>query len=446
MRRLSLALLAPVVWAGCSPPAPPAVDPSAYPETLDLTAGRLPVLVRTATRTLDMGTPEARGHLLDGWSNDEQLEDGTTFVWGIGPTSTLRFEIVEPSDLVLRIRAWTYREPDSPRQDIHLQLNGKPLAKRRLRPGLRELEVDLPVSDQVAGANVLAAHYSWYRSSSPSSRGREAVETRALAVAWDELTLGEELSQRRENPGVESGILHLPPDTEISFFVPPGDSALFSFDLEPSDRRARLRIRARGEGDEVPSVREVDAEGPGTVLLDLDPERLTRITLGNGRISEGGITVRQPTLRGRRPFVVPAAWSGPSGPSEDPPTGVAAGGDSRPNVIIYMVDTLRADHLGCYGYGRRTSPEIDAFAADAVLFERTMAQSSWTRSTIASLLTGAVPPVHGIVDRSDALPQEALTLAEILAQAGYSTAAFVTNGNVGEAFGFDQGFSHLAAR
>ena len=117
------------------------------------------------------------------------------------------------------------------------------------------------------------------------------------------------------------------------------------------------------------------------------------------------------------------------------------GGESgRPDVVVYLVDTLRADHLGCYGYPLPVSPHVDAFARDGLLFEHTLAQSSWTRSSVASMITGTVPTVHGVHGRDDALAGGALTLAEVLSAAGYETAAFVTNRSVGPTFGFQQGF------
>ena len=60
-------------------------------------------------------------------------------------------------------------------------------------------------------------------------------------------------------------------------------------------------------------------------------------------------------------------------------------------VILFLADTLRADHLGCYGYPKDTSPAIDALAADGVLFEQCQAQSSWTKPATASILTGLLP-------------------------------------------------------
>jgi arylsulfatase A-like enzyme len=114
--------------------------------------------------------------------------------------------------------------------------------------------------------------------------------------------------------------------------------------------------------------------------------------------------------------------------------------EKPPNLVVYLIDTLRADHVGCYGYGRDVTPAIDAFAREAVLFENAIAQSSWTRASVASLFTGLWPPAHGANRRRHALASDAVTIAELLQAAGYRTAAFVTNPNVTADFGFAQGF------
>ena len=123
----------------------------------------------------------------------------------------------------------------------------------------------------------------------------------------------------------------------------------------------------------------------------------------------------------------------------------AVGGpaDRRPNVVLYVVDTVRADRLGVYGYEKPTSPRLDAFAAGAVVFENAYAQSSWTRPAMASLFTGLLPPAHRTVGRRSVLPEDATTLAEILAANGYEGMGLVRNPNVGRAFGFAQGFTRF---
>lgn len=109
-------------------------------------------------------------------------------------------------------------------------------------------------------------------------------------------------------------------------------------------------------------------------------------------------------------------------------------------MIVYLVDTLRADHLGCYGYKKPVSPRIDAFAQEATLFRHAVAQSPWTRPSVATILTGLLPRTHGVHRKKHALAPEAVTLAEALQGRGYRTAGFITNGNVARSFGFGQGF------
>jgi len=114
-----------------------------------------------------------------------------------------------------------------------------------------------------------------------------------------------------------------------------------------------------------------------------------------------------------------------------------------PDLVVYLIDTLRADHLGCYGYPRPTSPEIDAFARQAVRVREARAQSSWTKPAVATLLTGLHPISHGAQRRSQGLDASVVTLAERLAQTGYETAYFGTNPTVTAKFGFEQGFSEF---
>ncbi len=130
----------------------------------------------------------------------------------------------------------------------------------------------------------------------------------------------------------------------------------------------------------------------------------------------------------------------PDAPTASPPTSPASTG-RRPNVVLYVVDTLRADHLGCHGYSRPTSPRIDAFAAGAVRFRAAMAQSSWTLPATASLLTGRTPPGHGAVSPQHAIRPDVATLAETLGAAGWDTAAFVTNYLGAAAYGHARGFA-----
>jgi arylsulfatase len=122
----------------------------------------------------------------------------------------------------------------------------------------------------------------------------------------------------------------------------------------------------------------------------------------------------------------------------------------RPNIILVLVDALRADHMGIYGYERNTTPVLDRFARENVLFTRAVSASNWTPVSIASMFTGLYATSHGMVPStrekhtarllSVRLSQKFDTLAEILKRGGYQTAAVITNPWLKAEFGFAQGF------
>lgn len=122
----------------------------------------------------------------------------------------------------------------------------------------------------------------------------------------------------------------------------------------------------------------------------------------------------------------------------------ACGGEPRrPNVLVYLVDTLRADQLGLYGSSRDTSPRLDAFARRAVVFDRAFASLSWTRPSVASLLTGLHPQAHGVRDMDDLMADRLFTMAEAFQAAGYETAGFSSSVMAAPRYNFAQGFDHF---
>ncbi|MGI0149735.1 MAG: sulfatase, partial [Thermoplasmata archaeon] len=109
-------------------------------------------------------------------------------------------------------------------------------------------------------------------------------------------------------------------------------------------------------------------------------------------------------------------------------------------MLLISIDTLRADHLGCYGYGRPTTPALDRIASEGVLFEWAFAPSPWTLPSHASLMTGTHPSTHGAVDIIDRLSDDAPTVAGAFRAAGYRTAGFVNSGFLLPKFGIGNGF------
>ena len=127
----------------------------------------------------------------------------------------------------------------------------------------------------------------------------------------------------------------------------------------------------------------------------------------------------------------------------------SCGGESRAvharqgryNVVIVSIDTLRADHVGAYGYERPTTPLLDRLAGEGTRFERCYSQATYTLPSHMSLLTGLFPSQHAVEDPARALlDPELVTFPELFRERGFSTAAFTEGGLVTAEYGFSHGF------
>jgi arylsulfatase A-like enzyme len=125
----------------------------------------------------------------------------------------------------------------------------------------------------------------------------------------------------------------------------------------------------------------------------------------------------------------------------------SGGGDTGPppHIILVIIDTIRADHMGLYGYEHPTTPRIDALAAQSVVFDNAIATCPATAPSIASTLTGHHRASHGVRRNGSLLHPSVTTLAEMLQSQGYRTAAVVSNPSIGRSgTGFDQGFDEFS--
>ena len=120
----------------------------------------------------------------------------------------------------------------------------------------------------------------------------------------------------------------------------------------------------------------------------------------------------------------------------------AAGSPGRPNIILITIESLRADHVGCYGYGRDTTPNIDALAAEGTRYSQAHSVTSWTLTSHASMFTGLYPSAHRVILPQDRLSDAYTTAAEVLSADGYQCAAVVAGPYLRKTFNLNQGFEY----
>jgi arylsulfatase A-like enzyme len=439
-RAIVPAFLAILLAASCRKPEPAVSLVDLLPEADSL----------VDTREIDFGDPAARRHLVAGWGIGSATER-TPYAWGLGDASTVDFEIAwaRPLELVLEGEAFVF--PGAPaEQVVEVRLNGDRVGSIAMPfvglpargfggGGVQEHRLALPPAAQRLGANRLELRYAYSRS--PAAVAAGARDDRPLAVAWHRLRLSGTVET--PPPQARGDALLLPPFTGVSYFFRLPEGGRLTIDSGGpwrdwgggADGEAALTVGVAVADAAAPAPSTVKASALEHFSLELPASAAApvRLTLWAASAAGGaGLRLIRPRLE-RYGETAEAARRLPAASSAVP--------GNRANVVVYMVDTLRADHLGCYGYPRPTSPEIDRFAGEATLFTAARAQSSWTRPAVASIFTGLYPQVHGTNQRQSALPAEVAPMAELLTGAGYRTAAVITNGNVGSEFGFARGFA-----
>ena len=209
---------------------------------------------------------------------------------------------------------------------------------------------------------------------------------------------------------------------------------------------------------------DVTVPGGGRLVVGLgivDRPVTFRVTAGSGGMAAGTAlyakAISDPekwedaeidlaAFAGRRirlTFQTESAVAGAVGLWANPVMTTSAPTKARPNVLLYMVDTLRASHTSVHGYARPTTPFLNKLAAEGVVFADCQAQATWTKPSVASMMTSLYSFTHGISMDTDTIPKGATTLAEQMRAAGYVTASAIANPFAGRVTGLERGFDYL---
>ncbi|MFQ5525015.1 MAG: sulfatase [Thermoanaerobaculia bacterium] len=376
---------------------------------------------RVETRAVDLASDDARAYLARGFSEiSRDVARDRVFVRGGGRRSVVRFALLAPRDLEFVLEGRPV-----PRQAtalVEVAVNRDVIREIELKPKLSRYRVTVPASALKRGENTLYLTYGGT----------------ADVVAWYGFRFtGGEATSRLPSANRSSRSLFLPFGSQVTvpLMAPPGAELRFG---RVGIRGGRGRLKVDVERSDAESLffeerQPIEAPVYDLGLGDWTPIRLTLTALSEGAAGErDGVALVEPGLWAAERYLPAPAESGSSSSADPEP----------PNVIVYLVDTLRADRLGAYGYSRPVSPEIDAFSERATLFENAVAQTSWTRPAVVSIFTGMWPAAHRVNRTRDRLPDESIVLAEVLSEAGYETVAFVSNPNVYRRFGLGQGFDY----
>ena len=386
---------------------------------------------RLAEPAYDFDPASSRAVLLDGWSIPEPAADGSSwFAWAIGQRAQLRLRLLDPERTWLHFRARPFQIGPNVTQTVSVELNGATVGSVNLRPGDFEIySLRLPHAALTIGDNVVSFDFSY--ATSPNRFSSASEDRRPLAAAFDYVAATRdsappeqvEPATRSLAYGATAQGLRLPADSETEFQLTVPTSGIVDFGMirhgdDGSAWRGEVAVRSPDRGEEV-FFSERSADDSTTWRADLAQwagEQVTLVFRTVGGQAGDGVTWIQPTLHGE-----------------------IAAMNVRSNVVLIVIDTLRADHLGAYG-GEGETPNMDALAERGVVFEHAYSHVPITVPSHSSMFTSLLPTEHAALNNGSILGERHLTLAELMRSSYRNTAGFVSLGVLKSEFGVAQGF------
>jgi arylsulfatase A-like enzyme len=402
-------------------------DPALVP-LFDFAANLERAFVRSRGLLVDFGTPARHKHTLGdwktGWRGD--YRDGeTTFTYIDGAAARIYFDAlpVEEGGGRIELRA---RAVGGGRGRVYL--NGVHRGNVDLpREGFQHAAVSFE-KGVVPGRNEILLRFD---AKKPAHDGRAA----AVAVDYVRVVAGPEA----EGPAAAAGDAFRvsgPAKGGAGLVLAAGESLTFHLPIPPG---ALVAGRARAREGSSRATLVVTARCDGRADLELG-----RLELGSEEVP---LSLPLAGLAGETAAITLAVIEGEARLSGTGMHAARPRGDAAPgrraarNLVLVLIDTLRADHLSIYDRRTRVkTPFLDRLAAESMVFSRPLVQENWTKPSTATLLTGLYPETHGTKNEKHVLPRTATMISEHLRSLGFATAAFVANGYVSSKFGFQRGW------
>jgi len=354
-------------------------------------------------------------YLVQGWSHPDEHQ-----TWANAKNFSVMFYQYDIKDLDFEMMCRAIPSKEGKKQLVSIFLNDKSIGSFIANPvTFQTIGLTIPSSSLRYGRNIMQFHCSY--TATPSVVYQGSKDTRNLSVAFRSIRFKKDLLYSDEK-----GLLQ---HANSAFSV-----------LSKLPKQFELSIQYQNSGDTTSFI-ELTNEAQKKISIVLSPEK--KIYKKTISLEDKGIyklrfvtdgSSNGYTLWSQIKLNMQKKEEGAQPINQNFPT------FAKPDIFIYVIDALRADHLGCYGYQRKTSPNIDRFANENSLYRNAYSNSSWTKASAASILTGLFPKHHKTMARNDKLPDDVVTLAEKLQESGYYTVAFLGNGNLSWMFGFAQGF------
>jgi len=378
---------------------------------------------------VEVGSPRSTAWLTSGWDDPEPYGESGWMVWAVAETASVEFVLLDTDFDRLDFRCQAFSWDGGPVQVATVVINGHELGGVTLKSSMSDHSVRIPSGILGPGTNRIDLVFDW--TAKPSDHLPRNTDQRNLAAAFQRLALAPEPRHPDEGsmtaaPSVGENGLNISPGTGLRYRFSTPEDGYLEFEVQPSPDapKSRLRVWMARPGEPAAAVTDIEpmSQAGASRKLAIDGPPGEAVEIGFVAVGNDG---------GEKSIVVSKAIV----------AGAEGTGSSHANILFIEIDTLRADHLGCYG-GDVDTPVVDAIASRGVRFARARSHIPITGPSHASLFTSLLPMEHGVLNNAQALRKEFPTLAEGLRSSGRHTSAVISLGVLQRQFGFDRGFDH----
>ncbi len=376
------------------------------------------------------------GGWMSGWDNDTAM-NGMSYTWASKSPSRGYFTVSEAKPLTIVIHA-----KKGGVSTFSVYLNDHPLTRVSLKGNdFEEHRIQADAEKVVPGENLLKLVYQTSTKEIGGKPASIAIDYIRIIPEGEDLPEGKPfepphidgLRQTYKVGDQEHPVLMLPLPTTLSYYlqVPPSGSLCFAAAaaVTGADKKApdaSLKVTAVPvDGGRESGLLSKNYSGRSwhheTLDLSKLAGKLVKIDIAATGGAGGRLALGAPAIRFRPPQITAS--------------------DKKKNVIVLLIDTLRADKLTAYNKTWVKSPVFDKFVKESSLFERCQAPSNWTKPSCASVLTGLYPDSHKARGHSSKVASSIKLASEIFRTFGFATGAFIANGYLAAEFGFKRGWN-----
>lgn len=408
------------------------------------------------TKIFEEHTPQKIKRLKHALKGFRIYRKGLPTAWAVEKESSIITYFSELADKTVVLRCKPINPPGEPHQVGKIFINGNYLEKIEFKKA-GQYQFDIPANLLNYGSNHLTFKWKYLRPGKDFGKKKNKRKY-ALGITYLKFQNKSQVDTAKRRKALTSIGLNrtaavseivIPHGGMIEYFIHlPGKSQL-RFQLSSQQKylsRAIFHVAVYSEnGENTIQHFKTDSFRPGEkhqINLDRFAQKTVKVVFANSIRNHPNFTVS---------LINPAIYS----PGERPPGFLRVENSEtekretkdhqqsnikkKPHVFIYLIDTLRADHLSCYGYSRKTTPRIDQFSKGAVLFDNCFSAASWTKPAVGSILTGLYPNKHRGEDEKDKLSTGVEMISEVLKSHGYATIYITPNMNSSREVNFDQG-------